>query len=466
MRFPVGLTIFAAGVGLSAILIFGQWLIQPDVPLILDAHFVDEVITPNADGENDITTLFYELSRNAHISMIFEAEDGTTYAFREDESRIAREYSVLFSGVVAGFVLDGEHIPGTVERRLLPDGLYTWRLIAENAHEREEVRGTLRIEAGDSPLPIMSTFTVGSNEFTPNQDGINDRVIINVYLEKEEADVRVFLLGEKGQEIPITERVEETSTEQGQRYTFDYAGGVDLGSDPPPDGTYTVVAFAQDDEGQRTRRQADLTIRQGGKPRAEIAPQAVNADVVWAVQPYEDIFAGNFESPGQRIALPDFPEAVNVNLNTVPLGEMLVFRLTVENYSDVPIRTTGPPPGTVYQQDQMAASLGAFQEPGAWRVGIQCDTSTESFPYRWAIGVEDDLEVLVDPETGREFYYLPANTRSVVWGAIRMTDLIEQQNPQTCWAGLIHEQVEVSLRNSFVGPREIELVDPLGNNRQ
>jgi hypothetical protein len=48
----------------------------------------------------------------------------------------------------------------------------------------------------------------------------------------------------------------------------------------------------------------------------------------------------------------------------------------------------------------------------------------------------------------------------VVWGAIRLTDLEIRQNPQNCWAGLIHEDVEVSLRNSFVGAREIELVDP------
>ena len=44
-----------------------------------------------------------------------------------------------------------------------------------------------------------------------------------------------------------------------------------------------------------------------------------------------------------------------------------------------------------------------------------------------------------------------------MWGGIRFTQ-IEDRNPQNCWAGLIHEDVEVSLRNRNVGSREIELV--------
>ena len=50
----------------------------------------------------------------------------------------------------------------------------------------------------------------------------------------------------------------------------------------------------------------------------------------------------------------------------------------------------------------------------------------------------------------------------VVWGAIRMTE-IEALNPQNCWAGLIHEFVEVSIRNTNVGSREVLLVDPVAS---
>ena len=101
-------------------------------------------------------------------------------------------------------------------------------------------------------------------------------------------------------------------------------------------------------------------------------------------KPYDERFLSTQQSLGDLLPLPDDSTALaNSQQITVPLGQMLVFRLTVDNYGDVPIRTSGPPPGTVYQQDQLAGSLGLFDESGAWRVGIQCETSMSSFPYRW-----------------------------------------------------------------------------------
>ncbi len=465
MRFPIWLTILAAVIGLALVLGIGSLLIQPNLPLVLSAEFDDPQITPNADGVNDITTFRYEVSRNARVTILFEAADGTQYIFRDAEERIARDYAVQFSGVVDGFTLVDEMIPGTVERRLLPNGDYTWRLIAENDDEREEASGTLTIAEADVPLPIMSTFTLGNDVFTPNQDGVNDRIVINIYLEKD-AELDVVLLGDEGQRFPIAEQRVDAADGEGRRRIFDYAGGVDLGQDPPPDGTYTVVAVAQDDEGQRTRREAQLTITLGGKPRAEIAPQAVDADVFYVSQAYEERFYSDAQAIGDRIALPELPEAVNVNTISVPRGDLLVFRLTVRNYSEVPIRTTGPAPGTVYQQEQLASSLDALEEPGAWRVGIQCDTSLASFPYRWAVGSADDLVTLIDEDTGREFQYLPPNSSAEVWGAIRLTEINEFANPQTCWAGLIHEQVGISVTNAFVEPVEVFIGDSSGTVRR
>lgn len=150
-------------------------MIRPPVTLILDAGFADEIITPNADGENDITSFSYELSRNARVSLILEAEDGQEFFFRKEQARSARDYAVLFSGVVDGYVNEGKSLvlsleanpqAQVVERRLLPDGLYTWRLIAENDNEREEATGTLQIQDADSPLPIMRTFTLSTDTFS------------------------------------------------------------------------------------------------------------------------------------------------------------------------------------------------------------------------------------------------------------------------------------------------------------
>lgn len=463
MKFPIWIAVVAAVVAFGVVLVIGQRVIQPDLPLILSVGFDDAMITPNADGDSDVTTFRYELSRNANISLIFENDTGERFAFRDDNPRVAREYSVLFSGVVDGYRLPDEDIPGTIERRLLPDDTYEWSLIADDGDVSQELEGTLTIADGDSPLPVMSVFSLGSDTFTPNQDGINDRLTINVYIEKDEAEVDVFLEGEVGQAIPITERIEDPGAVQGRRFTFDYAGGVDLGQDPPPDGTYTVVAIARDDEGQRVRREDQITIVQGGKPRAEIEPQAIDSDVIWTVQSWDAAYQSTLDAPGDPVDLPAMPESVGINQIVVPLGDLLVFRLIVDNYSDVPIRTTGPPPGTVYDQNQPASGLGAYEEPGAWRVGMMCDASLESFPYRWAIGTDDVLETIADPDTGRTFQYLPPNSTATVWGAVRMTDIFEAQNPQTCWMGLIHEQVAISELNRFVSPIEVRLVDPLLN---
>jgi hypothetical protein len=459
MRLPIGITIIAALVGMLVVFGVGMIVLQPPTDLILAAQFEQATITPNADGDDDITFFTYDLARNATISIVLEGADERVYRFREDEPRIGQDYRVAFSGVVDGYTLPDEQFPDDVqiERRLIPDGRYTWRFIAETADEREERTGTLTITDADAPLPLLTTFTIGTDVFTPNQDGVDDRVFINVYLEKA-ADLRVFLLDEQGIEQPIAQRREGSREGEAGRYTFDYDGGVDLGQDPPPDGTYNVIAVAQDAEGQRVRRVRDLTIALGGKPRAEISPQFVDTEVLYTVGEYQPRYASDLATTGATIPLPDLPDELDVRLVTVPLGEMLVFRLTVHNYSDVPIRTTGPAPGTVYEYDQIASSLGALEEPGAWRVGIQCDASLQSFPWRWAIGTDDNLITIADEDTGREFQYLPPQTFSVVWGAIRMNE-IPVENPQTCWAGLIHEGVAVSLQNAFVDPREIQVAD-------
>jgi hypothetical protein len=436
--------------------------LQPNLPLITHAEFSLEEISPNADGENDVTTLTYGLSRNTKVSLTLESQTGDVYTFRHDEPRIPDEYVVEFSGVVDGFVQDNESIAGEVLRRLIPDGVYTWRLTAVDAvsGEQEEQSGSLTVREGDSPLPEISSFTVWPDEFTPNQDGIADRAEINVFLEKG-ADLQVYLEGADGQRIYVAPRQEGRKPGEAGRHLYDYEGGVDLGADPPPDGTYTVIARAQDDEGQIVQQTAALTIRNGGKPLAEIVPQSVGVDVVFDVQPYDPRYETTADEPGEYVIPPDNIQDTSLTALTLPAGDMLVFKLTVENYSQVPLRTSGPPPGTVYQQTQRASTLDWFDESGAWRVGIDCTTAEADYPWRWALGTDDDLYEEFDPVSGNTYHYLPTGAQVVVWGAIRLTE-IEARNPQNCWAGLIHEDVEVSLRNTNVGSREVELVEPPG----
>ncbi len=466
MRVPLALTFVAATAGVFLVFIAGSLILQPPLPLIIEAGFDRPAISPNADGVDDIAVFTYGLSRPAVVSLVLTSESGREFYFRQDQPRDDDEYSVLFSGVVDGFLNEGETIYGEIERRLIPNGRYTWRLDAnaETGGPMSET-GTLRVEAGDTPLPIMSEFRIAPDIFSPNQDGVADRVSINIYLEKDVERLDVMLVGPDGARIPISARVEERQYGEAGRHRFDYEGGIDLGVDPPPDGTYQVVALAQDKVGQRLRMEGQLTIEVGGKPYAEIKPQAIGVEVAFAVEPYEKRFHSTAEELGELLSLPDDSSALAASQQiTVPLGHMLVFRLTVDNYGDVPIRTSGPPPGTVYRQDQLAGSLGLFDEAGAWRVGIQCETSMASFPYRWAIASYENLVDVFDEASGNTYHYLPPKTRAVVWGAVHFTK-VEARNPQNCWAGLIHEDVAVSLRNNHVGMRSIMVVDPDGGAR-
>src|SRR5262249_45829971 len=118
-------------------------------------------------------------------------------------------------------------------------------------------------------------------------------------------------------------------------HEFDYDAGVDLGADPPPDGTYVVTARLEDAVGQVTTLSDTLTIKNGGIPRAEIVDGTVNFSHSWLL-----------------------------------VGDTLYFTLTVENYGAVPIRTSGPQPGYVYNLDQNYNVPGFAEESGAWRVGI------------------------------------------------------------------------------------------------
>lgn len=461
MRIHPEFLLLAAAIGIALVFALGSLALSPPIPLIREAGFDRPSISPDADGENDLAVFEYRLSRPAAIDISLTADDGKTYFFREKQPRDDDVFSVLFSGVVDGFLLENEEVYGEIERRLLPNGSYSWRLDAEtDTRETMSVSGTLVIEAQDVPLPIMSVFTVSPPEFSPNQDGIDDRVEINVYLEKDVQSLDVFLVGPSGARIPISARVEDRQYGEAGRHRFDYEGGIDLGVDPPPDGTYQVVALAQDAVGQRTRQEARLTIESGGKPYAEIKPQFIGVDVAIDVYPYDAKYLASRDEAGALLPAPDDSESLAYSQQiTVPKGDMLVFRLTVENYGDVPIRTTGPPPGTVYQQDQQAASLGWFDESGAWRIGIQCATSQGSYPYRWAIATDNDLVQVYDDASGNTYSYLPPKARTVVWGAIRMTT-VEARNPQNCWAGLIHEDVAISLRNNNVGMRSIMMIDP------
>ena len=387
-------------------------------PLLYDVSVQPDVITPNADGLDDVTRIAYKLSRSANLSIYLIDGTGQRHYFRQNRRRSTGNYQVDFGGVVGG--------------SMLPDGRYTWVVEAvtdDGAIARAE--GPLVIRDADTERPQLQGFSVYPQVFTPNQDGKHDRVTINYYLTKE-AEVSVYLLGPDDQQsasrlkYPIAEKERDVEPGEPGFHTYDYEGGVDLGADPPPDGDYVVRAEAVDRVGNRTVVTSTLTIQDGGRPRADI----VNADV-------------DFYNPetGDKV---------------VPLGSTLAFTLTVENTGLVPIRTTGPDSGTHYRSDQNFNTFGYYQSPGAWRVGIDYEGNPSyAYPYRWGLGHLDDLETRV--MDGQTFYYLMPGQRVVIAGTIQIVDVPANKDLVYFWAGLIHEEVRIDPFNDYVDPQQIAI---------
>jgi hypothetical protein len=164
-----------------------------------------------------------------------------------------------------------------------------------------------------------------------------------------------------------------------------------------------------------------LTIKDGGLPRAEI----LNAEVKFSA-------------------------------TTLQLGQTLYFTLTVENYGNSPVRTSGPPSSTIYtSMGENANTLGDYEQSGVFRVGIMCQTCKSDYPWRWALGTPDTLSKTVD-ENGYTQYYLLPGQRATITGGVVLDQIVESRNPQNFWAGLIHEDVEVV--NNGVDPQAITIV--------
>lgn len=441
----------------------GYVVLQPPGALVKEVGFSIETISPNADGIDDITVFSYKLSRNATITLALENEQGQRFLFREAQARPKGSYSVNFSGVVDGFSLpDDAPIEGVIERRLLPSGVYQWTLeaLGEDGKTQRE-SGTLTIENADIALPTIDAFDLSSTLFTPNQDGVRDRIGVNVYLSKA-ATLLVYLEDKEGHKTYMSERLLGRNIGDAGNHEFDYDGGVDDGYEPPADGEYTLYAVAQDDEGQRIVRTAAVTIQDGGLPQVEIAAQSIGATVCFSTMKWDEGYYTDYASVGDTIPRPDTSNCSELATLTIPQGDLLVFHLTVKNYGRTPIRTTGPFAGSVYEFEQLASTLGYLEADGSYRIGIHCQSALSDNPWRWGLGTVEGLTEVYDEALNDTFYYLMPDESIEVWGAIRMTTIFRAQNPQDCSASLIHEGVSIDPFQQGVGVREIRLV-PLSN---
>ncbi|HIC90086.1 MAG TPA: hypothetical protein EYP04_11890 [Anaerolineae bacterium] len=398
-------------------------------PLLYDVRVEPALISPNADGVDDVTHIFYGLGRHANVSIYFVDAAGTRYYFRKEQPRSPGRYDVYWGGVIKGETLyENEFTHAVVTDRVLPDGEYRWVIEATDDRGRTaQQSGVITLVDADTQVPELRNFSVTPQLFRPNQDGLrDDRVAISYFLNKDVEEIQVYLVDPKqpGVKYPIPEREREIEPGEAGYHYYDYEGGVDRGADPPPDGTYYVVGEARDAAGNRVMVTSTLTIVEGGKPRADI----VNADIDWQGESDRSIF--------------------------VPLGGTFCFTATVENYGRVPIRTSGPWPGTVYNLDENYNTLAArtgedswYIQAGVWRFGINFETTGIDFPFRFAVGRKQDLERrMID---GREQWYLLPGHRGLVTGCIHANVPLPRQNVMF-WGGLIHEQVGINAENNYV----------------
>ncbi|GIV76901.1 MAG: hypothetical protein KatS3mg050_1295 [Litorilinea sp.] len=389
-------------------------------PLLYDVRVAPDFITPNADGNQDVTEIRYSLRRSATVSIYFENEAGQRFYFRQERRRSPGDYSVQWGGVVdEPRTVETDYGTQEILSQVLPDGRYRWVIQAvEDNGQQATVTGEITLQDADTRLPELHNFAVVPQVFTPNQDGIDDRVSISYYLTKDVESVLVYLVDPAEPDIRyfLAESPSVAKpTEQGY-HSYDYDGGVDLNAEPPPDGVYQVVGEARDRAGNAVRVISQLTIREGGKPRADVA----QGEIDWVGEMNRQV--------------------------SIPLGEKLCFRAVVRNEGVVPIRTTGPQPGQEYRFSENYNTLAAqghkewYKQAGAWRFGINFETSGTDFPFRWAIGRPEDLERRVID--GQEQWYLLPGQAGEVSGCI----IMDEPPPLAAtlwWGGLIHEDVAV-----------------------
>jgi hypothetical protein len=388
------------------------------------------VISPNADGTDDLARISYTVNMPSKVSIYLTDATGKRYDIRRDVDRAASPmpYEILFNGIAGG--------------RMLPNGEYTWTIEARPAGGSDTApttsTGTLTITDADVEFPKILDFSASTDTFTPNRDAIEDHVYINVVTSKP-SRLRVYVIGSNGfrYDVPRQEGLRAVTDEAelpAGRYFFDYDGGIDLGADPPPDGMYALIAESVDKIGQRDVLTKPLTIEDSGRPVAEIVIQPDGRGIEWS-------------GVGATSEL------------TLRVGDTLHFTTTIRNVGTTPIRTAGLfDPDDCYSMNVNRYTKGFAEEPGVWRVGVDYETNTgEDHPWRWGVGTLDDLTVI--EHNGDPLYYLDPGKQVVVRGCI-VLDKVPVRNPFRVWGALIQEQVEIAPINSRVSPILVQLVQP------
>jgi hypothetical protein len=152
-------------------------------------------------------------------------------------------------------------------------------------------------------------------------------------------------------------------------HDYSYDGGVDLNAEPPPDGTYELVGEARDAAGNRVRVVRQLTIEEGGKPRADVSAARSTGWTRMGASRCARWATSSASPPSSKTKAPcrSAPAAPG------PARNIALARTTTRS-------------GRCAGRAKLAAA------GWRWRFGINFDTTGVDFPYRWAVGRQEDLE--------------------------------------------------------------------------
>ncbi len=386
-------------------------------PLLEKVQVAPTAITPNADGKTDLARFSFQLNRGASLAISLSDAQGRQYTFRPAVRLAPNEekpYQVYFGGVVDGYRNAGESFPYAIRKRMLPDGVYTWWLTAQSPEEQAVYSGTITLTDADIRLPGVSELTLSRRTFSPNQDGLADQVQVKFRLQKDVDALRVYLAGPDEVAYTLKEDRQQApvALNAAGEHTFIY----DINAQPPPNGSYPLMIETRDKMGQTVIASTTLTVVNAGLPHAYILDRRVH-----------------------------------YSQKSLVLSDTLCFTLTVQNDSDTYLRTTGPWPGTTYRSDECYQALGWPEDKGVFRVGMDFDTSLQSYPFRWGLGHPGIELVQMDGH-----WYLPPQARSEITGCVQVVD-IPVRDPLYYWAGLIHEGMSTPATNLHVDPRFITI---------
>lgn len=363
-----------------------------------------KTITPNGQGLNDQTNISYTLTRRADVSARLIAADGkTTYMLRQPQTRAPDQYEIRFNGAVP--------VPGKNWLRVVPDGTYQVVVEAKDAAGVVVTRqASITVKDADTTPPEIQDVSTQFTTFTPNGDGDQDTTNFGYKLTKK-AEVRVYATDAKGGFYLI--RAPKKYEASLQSFQWD---GTENGGKVLPDGTYDVHIEATDAAGNFTDYVTQVTIANGGIPRAEIV------DVKFT------------------------PLAIAV-------GGDLHVQIRVKNTGTVPIKTLGPGSGTKYTSEMSYATFTGpdkvplyFERAGVWRACVGWQNEAQNFPVRWGFFPQKDID------NGRA---LMPGEEVIVTGTITIGQDMKTINAQRFFAGL--EQGGVGFPGGQVGQRVITI---------